>query len=62
MTDLLSEMFPPNFKILWENNVVYTSILQTIAMAYLGTLIGGLIAFIFSLIASNNIFNYKYFA
>jgi len=62
VTDLLSEMFPPNFKILWENNVVYTSILQTIAMAYLGTLIGGLIAFIFSLIASNNIFNYKYFA
>lgn len=58
--DLLSEMFPPNYVIIWENNLVILSILQTIAMAYLGTLIGGIIAFIFSLIASNNLFNIKY--
>jgi len=45
--DLLSEMFPPNYVIIWENNLVILSILQTIAMAYLGTLIGGIIAFIF---------------
>jgi phosphonate transport system permease protein len=53
-------MFPPNYVIIWENNLVILSILQTIAMAYLGTLIGGIIAFIFSLIASNNLFNIKY--
>jgi phosphonate transport system permease protein len=58
--ELLDEMFPPNIKIIWENNTVFISILQTIAMAYLGTLFGGIIAFIFSLIASNNIFNYKF--
>jgi phosphonate transport system permease protein len=58
--DLLSEMFPPNYVIIWENNLVILSILQTIAMAYLGTLIGGIIAFIFSLMASNNLFNIKY--
>lgn len=58
--DLLDEMSPPNFKIIWENNVVIVSILQTIAMAYLGTLFGGIIAFIISLIASNNIFNNKF--
>ena len=58
--DLLNEMFPPNYKVVWENNVVFNSIIQTICMAYLGTLIGGILGFIFSIIASNNIFNNKY--
>ena len=46
VTDLLNEMFPPNFSIIWENNIVISSIIQTIAMAYLGTLLGGIIAFV----------------
>jgi phosphonate transport system permease protein len=58
--DLLNEMFPPNYSIIWENNVVLNSIVQTICMAYLGTLLGGIIGFGFSIIASNNIFNNKY--
>jgi phosphonate transport system permease protein len=60
VTDLLNEMFPPNFSIIWGNNIVISSIIQTIAMAYLGTLLGGIIAFVFSLIASNNIFRNKW--
>jgi|LauGreDrversion4_1035100.scaffolds.fasta_scaffold08527_4 phosphonate transport system permease protein len=57
--ELINEMFPPNFDVIWDNNTIFNSILQTISMAYLGTLIGGLIAFLFSIIASNNIFNFK---
>jgi len=57
--DLLNEMFPPNYSIIWETNVVFSSIVQTICMAYLGTLFGGIIGFGFSIIASNHIFNNK---
>ena len=59
VVELMNDMFPPNYAILFENNTVFNSIIQTIAMAYLGTLIGGLIAFLISIIASNNIFNLK---
>jgi phosphonate transport system permease protein len=58
VVELLNEMFPPNFEAIWDNNKVLNSILETISMAYLGTLFGGLIAFLFSIIASNNIFNF----
>jgi phosphonate transport system permease protein len=58
--DLVNEMLPPNYKIIWETKVVITSIIQTICMAYLSTLIGAIIGFGISLIASNNIFNNKY--
>lgn len=59
VVELMNDMFPPNYAILFENNTVFNSIIQTISMAYLGTLIGGLIAFLISIIASNNIFNLK---
>ena len=58
--DLLDEMMPPNYKITWESNVIVNSIFQTVCMAYLGTILGGIIAFIFSLIASNNLFHNNY--
>ena len=52
--ELLAEMFPPNFAIIWEKKSIGTSILETIAMAFLGTLLGGSIALFLSFFAASN--------
>jgi phosphonate transport system permease protein len=51
---LLDEMLPPNFSILWTNKSIGISVLQTISMAFLGTLIGGTIALGLSFLAATN--------
>ena len=52
--NLLTEMFPPNLSILWEKRGVFNSLLETIAMAFLGTVVGGSFAFCFALLAARN--------
>ncbi len=52
--DLLGEMLPPNFDALWNNSSVGFSFLQTMSMAFLGTLYGGLIAIVMAFLAANN--------
>ena len=52
--NLLREMFPPNIALLWESKGVYRSLLETVAMAFLGTVTGGSIAFCFALLAARN--------
>jgi phosphonate transport system permease protein len=55
MTDLLfKDMLPPDFTMLWENSSIFKSLLETLAMAFLGTLIGGTLALIFAFFASDN--------
>ena len=49
--DLLSEMFPPNFEIIWDDNSMAMSILQTLSMAFLGTFYGGFVAIILSFLS-----------
>ena len=59
--NLLREMFPPNISILWEKSGVYSSLLETIAMAFLGTVVGGSIAFGFALMAARNTTPHPFF-
>ena len=51
---LLDEMFPPNLRLLWVNNGLWLSVLQTVAMAFLGTLVGASIAIVLAFLASVN--------
>jgi phosphonate transport system permease protein len=54
MVELVGDMLPPNFPILWNNQTILYSVLQTLAMAFLGTLIGGTIALFLAFLAANN--------
>jgi phosphonate transport system permease protein len=52
--NLLQEMVPPNFSLLLEEGKVLTSIGETIAMAFLGTVTGGSIAMLLAFLAAYN--------
>jgi phosphonate transport system permease protein len=54
IVSLIGEMLPPNFSILWSNKSIWYSILQTVSMAFLGTLIGGCIAVFLAFFAASN--------
>ena len=54
LINLLGEMIPPNIEILWQKKNIFSSILETLAMAFLGTFLGGSIALIFAFLAANN--------
>ncbi len=57
--ELLNEMFPPNVSALWHASSPGYSLLQTMAMAFLGTVYGGLLAILFSFLAASNTMPYK---
>jgi phosphonate transport system permease protein len=57
--DLLGEMCPPNYKVLSENSSTAYTILQTLSMAFLGTVYGGIIAIVLAFLASSNTMPYK---
>ncbi len=57
--DLLGEMFPPNYRVLSENSSTINAILQTLSMAFLGTVYGGIIAIILAFLAASNTMPYK---
>jgi len=57
--DLLGDMFPPNYRVLSENNSTTYTILQTLSMAFLGTVYGGIIAIIAAFLAASNTMPYK---
>jgi len=52
--DLLGEMTPPNYHVLSDNSSTVMAILQTLSMAFLGTLYGGVIAVIIAFLAASN--------
>lgn len=54
VVNLLDQMFPPNLKLLWTKSGLWMSVLQTIAMAFLGTLVGASIALVLALLAAVN--------
>ncbi len=54
LTDLAAEMMPPNVAVLWEKENILTSIGQTVAMAFLGTLLGGMLALGLALLAARS--------
>ncbi len=51
---LLQEMFPPNFSLLFDQDKVFSSVLQTISMAFLGTVAGGSLALLLAFLAARN--------
>lgn len=55
VVDLLKEMFPPNYHVIADNVSILSSILQTLSMAFLGTLYGGIIGLILAFFAASNI-------
>ncbi|HEY9001722.1 MAG TPA: phosphonate ABC transporter, permease protein PhnE [Mucilaginibacter sp.] len=58
--DLLAEMFPPNYQSLTENSSTGYAILETLSMAFLGTLYGGLIAILLAFLSASNTMPYKF--
>lgn len=54
VVNLVGEMIPPNWKLLWVKQRLWTSLLQTAAMAFLGTLVGASIALVLALLAASN--------
>jgi len=57
--DLLGEMFMPNYRVLADNSSIGYSILQTLSMAFLGTIYGGIIAVILAFLAALNTMPYR---
>jgi phosphonate transport system permease protein len=57
--DLLSEMSPPNYHVLSDDASTAYSIVQTLAMAFLGTLYGGILAVVIAFLAASNTMPYK---
>ena len=54
VTNLVGEMIPPNFKLLWMKQGLWLSLLQTVAMAFLGTFVGASVAIVLALFAASN--------
>ena len=57
--DLLHDMFPPNYHVFSENSSTGYAILQTLSMAFLGTVYGGIIAMILAFLAASNTMPYR---
>jgi len=57
--ELIGDMSPPNYKVLSENSSTLMSVLQTLSMAFLGSLYGGVIAIIIAFLAASNTMRYS---
>jgi phosphonate transport system permease protein len=54
VTNLIGEMLPPNLGLLWSKAELWTSLVETISMAFLGTLFGAAVALVLALLAASN--------
>lgn len=54
VVDLLRQMLPPNLALLWHKPSIWTSLVTTIAMAFLGTLGGAVVALVLACLAAAN--------
>jgi phosphonate transport system permease protein len=54
IVDLLQQMFPPNLAVLWTKPAILLSLIETLSMAFLGTLGGGALALFFAFFAATN--------
>jgi phosphonate transport system permease protein len=52
--ELAAEMFPPNLQLLWDKGGLLKSLVETISMAFLGTVFGGCIALVLAFFAATN--------
>jgi phosphonate transport system permease protein len=56
---LLGEMMPPNYHVMSDNGSTWWAILQTLSMAFLGTLYGGAVAVVIAFLAATNTMPYR---
>ena len=54
VANLIGQMIPPNFRLLWVKQGLWKSLVQTVAMAFLGTLAGASAAIVLALLAATN--------
>jgi len=54
VANLLGEMLPPNIALLWHKPSLWTSLVETISMAFLATLGGAAIALVMALLGAAN--------
>ena len=54
VVNLLGEMLPPNLELLWRKTSIWTSLFETISMAFLATLGGAAVAMVLALLAARN--------
>jgi phosphonate transport system permease protein len=54
IVDLLQQMFPPNIALLWTKRSIFLSLVETLSMAFLGTVFGGALALFLAFFAATN--------
>lgn len=54
VVDLLQQMLPPNVALFWTKSSIFLSLIDTLAMAFLGTVGGGLLALLLAFFAATN--------
>lgn len=55
IVNLANDMVPPNMAIVWSTPALFTSMGQTVGMAFLGTVLGGAGAMLLAFFAANNV-------
>jgi len=54
IVDLVQQMFPPNIALFWTKKTIFLSLIDTLSMAFLGTVCGGGIALFLAFFAATN--------
>lgn len=54
VADLANQMFPPNLALFWTKDALFVSVIETLSMAFLGTICGGGIALFLAFFAATN--------
>jgi phosphonate transport system permease protein len=54
LVDLGKSMSPPNLPLLWTDRTIFMALLETLSMAFLGTLVGGSMAVVLAFLAAAN--------
>jgi phosphonate transport system permease protein len=54
VTDLFHSMTPPTLSLLWKDQTIGMAVVETLSMAFLGTLVGGALAVLLALLSAEN--------
>jgi len=54
VADLFHQMLPPNVALYWTKWSIWTSLIDTLSMAFLGTILGGALALLLAFFAATN--------
>ena len=54
VVDLTQRMAPPHFELFWTNKTIFFSVLETISMAFLGSVFGGVLAILLAFLSAVN--------